>query len=347
MDEPPAPEVPEAADARDLARAQDKVEAARAVLARLLQDVVVAESRMSDGQAARLLEADEQLAFRSLRNLMETETVAQAMAEHKRRHAELREANERLVLAALSAKELQAAAERAQRRQAEFMNLVAHELDNPLAPIRLATAMLGRVRTDEPLLPRAQSIIELQVQNMTRLVAAVHDVSRANSAAANLDRQVVDVAALATAAAATYRIALDARRQTLAVQVPPGAVNVLGDPARLEQIVRNLLDNASKYTPDRGAIQLSVEVQGEGAVITVSDDGIGISAQALPSIFEPFVHDIHAIGFNGVGVGIGLTVVRALVEAHGGSVVAVSAGTDRGSRFIVTLRESAAVGVSH
>jgi len=109
------------------------------------------------------------------------------------------------------------------------------------------------------------------------------------------------------------------------------------DPVRLAQVLRNLLDNASKYTPNGGQITLSVTVLDETVVVSVSDNGIGITAELLPRVFEPFVQDKHAIGFNGAGLGIGLTVVRELVDAHGGNVAASSAGTGLGSRFTVTL----------
>jgi diguanylate cyclase len=112
---------------------------------------------------------------------------------------------------------------------------------------------------------------------------------------------------------------------------------VHGDPVRLAQIIRNLLDNASKYTPKSGDIGLLVVVVDDTIVMTVSDNGIGITTDALPKVFEPFVQEPHAIGFSGAGLGIGLTVVRELVEAHGGSVVAHSAGSGLGSQFVVTL----------
>jgi signal transduction histidine kinase len=117
---------------------------------------------------------------------------------------------------------------------------------------------------------------------------------------------------------------------------------VHGHPAHLSQIVSNLLDNASKYTPDGGAIDLSASRIDDLVVITVHDNGLGIAPEALLSVFDPFVQDTHAIGFNGTGVGIGLTVVRELVEAHGGSVVASSAGRGQGSQFVVTLPASRA-----
>ena len=260
-----------------------------------------------------------------------------AVEVHERRHAELREANEQLVLAALGAQQLQTAAERAHRHQAEFMALVAKELGNPLAPIRLAAAMLGQVRSAEPLLPRAQSIIEEQVENMSRLVSAVQAVSHAGQSVFNLERQELDFIAVVDKAVASCRPSMDTRLQTFTVHLPDRPARVLGERARLEQVVGNLLDNASQYTPDLGRIQLSVAIKGSEVELIVSDSGIGITAQALPTIFEPFAQDIPAIGFRNVGLGIGLTVVRALIEAHGGSVVARSEGVGQGSQFTVTL----------
>jgi signal transduction histidine kinase len=262
---------------------------------------------------------------------------AHHLTDQERRNAELREANERLVVAAISAQELQAAAEEAQRRQAEFISVVANELRNPMAPIRIATAMLGRVRTDEPLLPRAQAIIEQHVAQVARLVDGLHDVAQVNTGQLTLTSRHVDMADVIAAAVDAIRPAMDKRLQRFEVRTPDHLPAVNGDPIRLGQILNNLLDNASKFTPDGGEISLIVEVQTDRLAITVADNGEGITALALPSIFEPFVQDVHTIGFNGIGLGIGLTVVRALVQAQGGKVVANSAGTGQGSQFVVTL----------
>jgi signal transduction histidine kinase len=135
----------------------------------------------------------------------------------------------------------------------------------------------------------------------------------------------------------TCRPALDSRSQSLTIDLAPAPLLVLGDPLRLGQIFSNLLDNASKYTPKGGAIRLSAVVL-EGALrITVSDNGIGITADALPDIFELFTQDARAVALYNGGLGIGLAVVRDLVEAHGGTVMASSAGHDLGSDFVVTL----------
>jgi diguanylate cyclase (GGDEF)-like protein len=267
----------------------------------------------------------------------------QATQHPQRRYADLREANERLVLATLDAQQLQAARERAHRQQAEFIALVAKELSNALAPIRLAAAMLGEVCSAEPLVPRVQSIIEKQAENIARLVAAVQAVSRAGQSVLSLERQQVDMIDAVDRAIAHCRPAMDTRLQTFTIHLPGHPVWVLGDRARLEQVVMNLVDNASQYTPDLGRIQLSLAISESVVKLTVSDSGMGIAAQALSRIYEPFAQGLPGIGIRTVGLGIGLTVVRALVEAHGGSVFAHSEGVGQGSQFIVTLPLAATV----
>ncbi len=258
-----------------------------------------------------------------------------ALVEHERRHGQIRDANEQLILAALGAQELSAAAAQAQQQQTAFLAVLAHELRNPLTPIRTAAALLSHVSKEE--LPRMQAIIERQVAHMSRLISDLFDASRVNSGKLRLERQVVDMTSVIDQAIAICRPAMDVRLQQFSVQVPVRALDIDGDPVRLVQVVSNLLDNASKYTPDRGEIWLSVLVNDDHIVLTVSDTGIGISMESLERVFEPFVQDTHATGFNGFGLGIGLTVVRELVEAHGGTVVAHSAGSDLGSQFVVTL----------
>ena len=310
------------------------------LLIRQADDAMYRAKRHGPGSYAfhrRLPEGGQQRQTPLATPLLESRRPEPAWAMQERRNAELREANERLVLAALGAQELQAAAERARLRQAELMALVAQELKNPLAPVRLATAMLGRASGDEPLLPRVQSIIEQQTQHMSRLVGAAHDVAHAEAGMLQLEREDVDLIGIVDAAVSGCRSSMDARQQHFSAQLLGTAVRLQGDRARLETVVGNLLDNATKYTPDGGEIRLSLELVDDAAVLTVSDNGIGITAQALPQIFEPFAPDTQALGFNGVGRGIGLAAVRALVEAHGGTVRASSEGSMLGSRFIVTL----------
>jgi diguanylate cyclase (GGDEF)-like protein len=270
-----------------------------------------------------------------------------AVAEAERRNALLQEANSQLVLAAISAQELKDAAEQAQRRQLNFLGVLAHELRNPLTPIRNAAAILGRIPTDGPLLSRVQGIIERQVENMSRLVEDLLDVSRVNAGKLRLEKEPVDMMRLIEDVVQACRPAMDSRLQLFDVRLAHEPLPVHGDPVRLTQILTNLLDNASKYTPERGEIHFSAMVREESVVLTVVDSGIGISSEALLTIFEPFVQEQHATLFNGAGLGIGLTVVRELVEGHGGHVSASSDGLGCGSRFVVSLPLDRRAGDGH
>ena len=261
----------------------------------------------------------------------------QAVSLNDTQQAQLRQANGQLVIAALTAQELQAAAEKARAKQTAFLGVLAHELRHPLAPIRNAAAVLGKIPTHEPMLAQLQAVIDRQVAHMSRLVSDLLDASRVDTGKLRLERQTVDMTTIIDQSVEACRPAMDMREQSFKVQMPQQTAYVDGDPVRLTQILNNLLDNASKYTPEGGSIELSVAVQGNALIIDVSDTGIGITAGALPHVFEPFVQDIQATSFNGFGLGLGLTVVRELVEAHGGIVVAHSGGSGRGSRFVVTL----------
>jgi diguanylate cyclase (GGDEF)-like protein len=260
---------------------------------------------------------------------------ARKLVEQAARNAQLREANAALVMAAIGAQKLQAAAQAAQDRQGGVLSMVAHELRNPLTPIRMAAGLLGRAQPGTVV--QVREIIEQEVVHMMRLIDDLLDVSRANIGKLRLDRVKVDLSQVIAGANGACRPAMDMRRQRLVVDVPEPLPTLDGDPIRLGQVLRNLLDNASKYTPDGGRIVLSVVGRDHAVEITVADDGIGISADALPAVFNPFVQDAHAVGFNGSGLGIGLTLVRELVDAHGGTVTASSAGTGSGSRFVVSL----------
>ncbi len=248
---------------------------------------------------------------------------------------QLREANEQLIKAAISAQISQSDAEQAQRQQIQFLALLAHELRSPLGPIRMAANLIGRLPATE--LPRMQAIIEREIGHMTRLVGDLLDVGRINNGKMNLERQIVSLTHIVEQAVNACRPAMDVRMQHLDVRLPSSSANMQGDPVRLAQVIRNLLDNASKYTGDGGHITLSL-VELEGCVVlTVADDGIGIAAEALLTIFDPYVQEKTAVSFNRAGLGIGLAVVRELVEAHGGTVVATSAGSGKGSQFVITL----------
>lgn len=258
-----------------------------------------------------------------------------AIAEHQRRIGELREANEQLVLAALSAQELQAAAERSQARQKEVLAMIAHELRNPLTPLGIAASMLHS--SDARDLARMQQIIEQQVTHMARLVSDLLDLSRSHTGKLRLHLRSVPLAAVVDEAVSASRPTMDTRLQHFRLQLPSQPIVLEADPIRLVQILCNVLDNASKYTPGGGEISLAASIEEETVVIRIADNGIGISAEALGSVFELFAQDTHATGFNSQGLGIGLTVVKELVESHGGTVTVDSAGVGLGSEFVIGL----------
>jgi diguanylate cyclase (GGDEF)-like protein len=260
-----------------------------------------------------------------------------------RTQADLREANERLVLAVLSAQELRDAAEQARRRQAALVAAVAEELRNPAAPVNIASAILGLPGAADPLMSRVTGIIEQQRAQVVQVLRNVIDASSGGSGGLQLERRRVDMAEVIERAVAAYRPRMRQRGQSLEWRWPGGAsaktgsLGVQGDAERLEQLLGNLLDNACAHTPNGGRVGLAVGVGGGTLTIRVADDGIGISPQALPHVFEPFVQDTLALDASGVVAGVGLTVALGLARAHGGSLVAHSAGVSRGSQFVLTL----------
>jgi signal transduction histidine kinase len=349
MSAPPASDKdPAALAARELARIQAQTKKARAVLERVQADVTQAQARLGDSQTGPLVAINQQLVLALLRSKASAEAAELAheekqlsgrseMAQQALRAAQLQEANERLMLAMLNAQQLQAAAEQARWRQSELLAVVAHELRHPIAPIRNAATVLARISSPEPLLGRMQSIIERQVTHLGRLVGDLVDVAQVSTGKLRLERTMTGLAGVLDDAVAASRPAIDARHQRFLVRMSPPEMHLDGDSVRLTQVFSNLLDNASKYTPEGGEIRLWVEADNAKVVVTISDTGIGIPAEALDHIFEPFMRDVHANVFNSTGMGIGLTVVRELVEGHGGTVVASSSGSGLGSRFVVTL----------
>ena len=260
-----------------------------------------------------------------------------APVEHARRQAQLRDANEHLVIAALSAERLKDAAEQSQQRQTDFLAILAHELRSPLMPMQHAARLLHRANLDDTVLPKVQAMIERQVTYISRLAGDLLDVSRVSTGKLRIERHPVNLANVLEEAVNACRPSIEMRLQTLTVRIPPGPLEFEGDLVRLWQILSNLLENASKYTTEGGQIGIAVELTETSIVITVSDNGIGMSAESLATVFEPFMQDSRAVEFNGTGLGIGLTVVRELIRAHGGAIVASSGGVGRGSEFVVTF----------
>jgi diguanylate cyclase (GGDEF)-like protein len=247
------------------------------------------------------------------------------------------EVNEQLLLAALHTQELLDASELAFRRQAELMGVVAHELRGPLGPITMAATMLGLSKNQQPVMPVVKGVIERQVALMSRLVADLLDLTRINTGKLRLDIKRIDIGRVIADVVSDQRASFEARLQQLRVEIEPGELIVNGDRQRLGQVISNLLANACKYTQHGGVVVVSAVPTYGALAITVADNGIGISAQALPNVFEPFVQEQRAASFDGSGLGIGLSLVRELVQAHGGQVTAESAGLGHGSRFTVTL----------
>lgn len=226
-------------------------------------------------------------------------------------------------------------AERALRDQTAMLARVAHELRNPLTPICVAASLIDADHVEE--LPQLRQLIERQVDHLSRLVGDLLDLSRAQGGKLRLRWSEVDLVQVVSEAVGLTRSAMEARRQHLVVELPDPLAPVDGDRLRLVQVLTNLLENASKYTPAEGCISVTAKESGADVVVRVSDNGIGIRAEALAEVFQPFVQETHATRFNATGLGIGLTVVRELVEAHGGTVQAFSAGEGQGSQFVLTL----------
>ena len=234
-------------------------------------------------------------------------------------------------------KQTEAALRDADLRKDEFLATLAHELRNPLAPIRNAVQIMQLSR-DEAMHVNARRIIERQLKQMVHLVDDLLDVSRISQGKVELRLEQVDVADAVVDAIETSRPLIDAGRHHLTTKLaPPRALMVEADVTRVCQIVANLLNNAAKYTPEGGHIQVLAEREGDEAVITVQDSGIGLAADMLPRVFDMFSQVDRSVARAQGGLGIGLALVKRLVEMHGGSVAATSDGPDRGCRFVVRL----------
>jgi PAS domain S-box-containing protein len=228
-------------------------------------------------------------------------------------------------------------AQEADRRKDEFLALLGHELRNPLAPIRTSLHLLRLKANGDAAVRQVVGIMERQVATLVRLVDDLLDVSRITRGKVELRKEAVDVAVAVARAVETVRPFLDERRHRLEVAAPAEPLWVEADPARLEQVLANLLNNAGRYTEPGGQIRVAVERAGAEAVLCVRDNGIGIRAEMLPRVFDLFQQADRLPGRTGEGLGIGLTLVRRLVELHGGSITAASNGPGRGSEFTVRL----------
>lgn len=246
-----------------------------------------------------------------------------------------------------AAKERQAllARERAARSEAEnlskakdeFLAMLAHELRNPLAPISSAAELLARVQLDANRIQATSKIIVRQVKHMTGLIDDLLDVSRVTRGLVALSKEVVDLKQVVTDAVEQVRPALDARQHQLSLQLAPDSVPVQGDHKRLVQVLANILGNAVKYTPEGGHIEVRLEVAGGDVVVHITDNGLGMAPELLPNIFGLFTQAERTPDRSQGGLGLGLALVKSLVQLHGGTVSATSAGLGHGSTFSVQL----------
>lgn len=231
----------------------------------------------------------------------------------------------------------EAALREADRKKDEFLATLAHELRNPLAPIRYAAKVLNAPRTDSGAREWAANIIERQVQTMALLLDDLLDVSRITRGKITLQKQRVTLVSIIEGALEIARPLIDARQHTLEVSLPPSTVEINVDPLRFTQVVSNLLTNAAKYTDPGGRIELTAVLEEASLRIAVKDSGIGLAPESLAGIFDMFSQVKGALARSEGGLGIGLALVKGLTELHGGSVQAKSEGLGRGAEFIARV----------
>jgi signal transduction histidine kinase/ActR/RegA family two-component response regulator len=249
--------------------------------------------------------------------------LEEEVVERKRLEQELRCRAEQLV--------------EADRRKDAFLAMLGHELRNPLAPLRNAVEVMRRLGLTDPKLDWARAVIDRQVAHMTRLVDDLLDVSRVSRGRITLRMEPVALAEVVVRAVESSRPLLEARRHKLTVELPDEPVRLEADPVRLAQVVNNLLNNAAKYTAEGGRVRLTAERQVEEVVLRVGDNGVGIAPEMLSRVFDPFSQAEQTLDRSAGGLGLGLTLVKSLVEMHGGRVEAFSEGVGRGSEFVVRL----------
>jgi PAS domain S-box-containing protein len=225
----------------------------------------------------------------------------------------------------------------AHRRKDDFLAILAHELRNPLAPIRTATHLLKMPGAAGRVADQARDMIERQVGNLTRLVDELLDVSRISQGKIQLVKEPIEIATIVMHAVEAAHPLVELRKHVLTVRLPPEPLWLEADPIRLEQVVVNLLNNAAKYTEPGGRIDVEASREGTQIILRVKDTGVGIAPDMLPHVFEMFTQADHSLDRTQGGLGIGLTLVRSLVGLHGGEITGHSDGLGKGSEFIVCL----------
>jgi CheY-like chemotaxis protein/two-component sensor histidine kinase len=228
----------------------------------------------------------------------------------------------------------------ADRRKDEFLAMLGHELRNPLAALQNAAELFRVKEAGAPEVCRAQGLVGRQVRHLSRLVDDLLDLGRINCGQIRLQVKPVELAEVVERAVEISRPHLTARRQELSESLPAGPVWLEADGARLAQVLANLLNNAAKYTQEGGHVWLSAEKQASEVVVRVRDNGMGLAPEMLPHVFDLFAQAERTLARSEGGLGIGLALVKKLVEAHGGSVTAHSEGPGKGSEFVVRLPET-------
>jgi PAS domain S-box-containing protein len=223
------------------------------------------------------------------------------------------------------------------RHMSRFLAMLAHELRNPLAPIRNALQVMALRRFEDPQLEWCRNVVDRQIAQLGHIVDDLLDVNRVTTGKLLLKRKPIAVALVLERALEASTPLLEQRKHRVEIDMPRERMIVDADPTRLAQVFVNLLNNAAKYTPEGGLIRVSARANGQQAVVRVSDNGVGISTELQPRIFDLFVQGSRSLDRAEGGLGIGLTLVQEIVQLHGGTVSASSAGTQRGSEFTVTL----------
>ena len=290
------------------------------------------EANRSLGQAnMQLAQANTTLQAEKTRELEALNVTLQ------RANAELESANVSLQNEITERARVELALKEADRHKDEFLAMLAHELRNPLAPIYNAVQLMRRKSIDDPQLVWSRDVIERQTMHLSRLVDDLLDVSRITRGKINLTKEPLEVTNLISRAVETTHPLIVERAHDLVIDVPDEPLRVLGDPTRLTQALGNVLSNAAKYTERGGRITVRVSREGPEVLIRVIDNGEGIPADLLPVIFNLFTQLERTSGHAQGGLGIGLALVRKLVEMHGGSVTAHSDGVGHGSEFVIRL----------
>jgi len=223
------------------------------------------------------------------------------------------------------------------RRKDEFLAMLAHELRNPLAPLRNAAALMRLTDEGHPQRSALSALVDRQVRHMSRLLDDLLDASRIDQGKIALTLESVELCSILTQTLEGIRAMMDARGQQVVVSAPAQPIWLKADPVRVTQIIENLLNNAAKFTDSQGTIRITLNVVQGKARLSIADNGQGIDAELLPRVFDLFTQGARSLDRSQGGLGIGLSLVRNLVRLHGGTVTATSEGLGHGSEFVVTL----------